>query len=200
MPTHGGRRPGAGRPQGSGRYRGEATQVLRVPVSLVDATKARLREYSRASDLAGQSLVIASPAGGIPRFEFKVPAGAPTSGEDRADDRLDLNQWLVLHPESTVLYPVAGDSMEKAGILDGDHVVVDRSVEPRSGDIVVAVVSGSGHTLKRFRVIGQRAMLEPESNNRSHRRHKLSFDAGDSIVGVVTGVVRRVRYPARRAA
>ncbi len=200
MATHGGQRPGAGRPRGSGRYRGEPTQVLRVPVSLMSAAKAGLGDYVTAQSVPVQPLVAESASGGIPRFEFRLPAGVPAISEDRADDRLDLNQWLAIHPDSTFLYPVSGDSMECAGILDGDHVVVDRALEPRSGDIVVAFMPSLGHTVKRFRVVRRGAVLEPESRNRSHRSYRLSFDNGDLIWGVVTGLVRRVFKSARYAA
>ncbi|HZR36112.1 MAG TPA: S24 family peptidase [Nevskia sp.] len=195
MAEHGGKRAGAGRPRGSGRYRGESTSVVRIPVSLVDATKAQLTEYARVPRIPARR-VTPEPGGSGPRsFILKLPAGAPITGDERADEPCDLNALMVHDPESTFLYSVLGDSMDRAGIFDGDRVLVDRSLQPRNGDIVVAVMAGHGHTVKRLRGKNGSLSLEPESNNPAHRSRALQLDEGDVVWGVVTGVVRRVRKP-----
>lgn len=71
-----------------------------------------------------------------------VRAGFPSPAEDFAVARLDLTQILISHPQATFLLRVAGSSMRDAGIDDGDLLVVDRAIKPRSGHIVVAVVDG----------------------------------------------------------
>jgi len=72
-----------------------------------------------------------------------VPPSSPASGG------IDLHRLLIPHPASTFLLRVSGDSMTGAGIHPGDLLVVDRSVEPRSGRIVVARL-GDAFTLKRL--------------------------------------------------
>lgn len=62
---------------------------------------------------------------------------------------IDLHRLLIPHPASTFLLRVSGDSMTGAGIRPGDLLIVDRSVEPRSGRIVVARL-GDAFTLKRL--------------------------------------------------
>lgn len=61
----------------------------------------------------------------------------------------DLTTLLIRHPDATVLLRVGGESMDGAGIHDGDLLVVDRRVEPRPGRIVVARLEGA-FTLKRL--------------------------------------------------
>jgi len=82
---------------------------------------------------------------------------------------------------------VAGDSMIGAGIFDGDLLVVDRSIEAASGDIVVAVVNGE-FTIKRFRRNGSTIELVPE--NTKYRKITLSEGMELEIWGVVTGTYK----------
>ena len=62
---------------------------------------------------------------------------------------IDLNEQLIRHPGSTFFLKVSGESMTEAGIHDGDLLVVDRSLDPRPGRVVVAVLDGA-FTLKRL--------------------------------------------------
>lgn len=71
-----------------------------------------------------------------------IPAGFPSPAADHAAKRLDLIERLVTHPQATYLMRVRGLSMVEAGIFDGDIVVIDRAIKPRTGHIVVAVVDG----------------------------------------------------------
>ncbi|MGB3425900.1 MAG: translesion error-prone DNA polymerase V autoproteolytic subunit [Castellaniella sp.] len=74
----------------------------------------------------------------------QVPAhcGFPSPAEDHAQKRINLNTVLIQHPEATFYMRARGESMRDAGISDGDSLVVDRALEARHGDIVVAVVDG----------------------------------------------------------
>lgn len=75
-------------------------------------------------------------------FLNKVPAGFPSPADDYIEIQLDLNEYLVKHPSSTFYAKASGNSMINAGILDGALLVVDRSIEARDGDIVIAVING----------------------------------------------------------
>ena len=94
-----------------------------------------------------------------------IPAGFPSPAEN-THETFDIVDHIVRHPEATFFMRVAGDSMIGAGIFDGDLLVVDRSIEAMSGDIVVAVVNGE-FTIKRFRRNGSTIELVPE--NTKHR-------------------------------
>lgn len=103
---------------------------------------------------------------------------------------LDLNEYLVRNKAASFLFSVAGDSMIGAGIMDGDKVVVDRSVAPVHGRIVIAVIN-SEYTLKRlFHFNG---LLELRSENKSYSPIRMEEGTELEIWGVVVGVVRKYR-------
>jgi DNA polymerase V len=77
----------------------------------------------------------------LPVFLSPVQAGFPSPAEDFVDGVLDLND-LIEHPAATFIVRVTGQSMTGAGIFDGDLLIVDRSITPRAGQIVVAVQQG----------------------------------------------------------
>ena len=77
-----------------------------------------------------------------PLFSSQPAAGFPAPGDDLVEKPLDLNNLLIRNPTATFFVRVAGDSMEGAGIFDGDVLVVDRSLEASDGKIVVAAVYG----------------------------------------------------------
>lgn len=79
-----------------------------------------------------------------------VSAGFPSPAQDYYDGPIDLNAHLIKDPTSTFVIRVAGDSMVGAGIADGDEVIVDRSITPRDGHVVIAVLDGE-LTIKRLR-------------------------------------------------
>jgi DNA polymerase V len=75
-------------------------------------------------------------------YTARPAAGFPAPGDDMVERPLDLNDLLIDNPTATFFVRVSGDSMEGAGIFDGDYLIVDRSVEAKSGMIVVAAVFG----------------------------------------------------------
>ena len=86
-----------------------------------------------------------------PYVDGGVRAGFPSPGQDYLEQTLDLNRRLITHPESTFFANVVGDSMIDVGIEEGDLLVIDRSIEPRDGHIVVAFLDGE-FTLKFIRL------------------------------------------------
>lgn len=86
---------------------------------------------------------------------------------------------------------VSGESMRGAGILDGDLVVVDRSLSAQAGHVVVAVVQGD-MTIKRLRRLASgRMLLQPE--NPDFPEFVIGEDLPADIWGVVVAVVRKLR-------
>lgn len=92
----------------------------------------------------------------------RVPAGFPSPSQDYSDTKIDLTQMLIRDELSTFIVRVSGDSMEGAGIYDGDKLIVDRSIEPRDGHVVIAVVDGE-MTVKRLRVTPTGVILQAEN-------------------------------------
>ncbi len=126
----------------------------------------------------------------VPLLGRLLPAGFPSPADDHLDGEIDLSRHPIERPAATFLMRVTGESMKGAGILDGDLVVVDRSVEPRSGHVVVGVVGGE-MTLKRFRrPRNGRAVLQAE--NPDFPEFAIAEDTPAEIWGVVVGVVRKL--------
>lgn len=132
----------------------------------------------------------AAPRLARPLFRSRVPAGLPVAAEEHVDGSLDLNEHLIEHRESTYFIRVQGQSMTGAGIHDGDLLVVDRALEPRDGDIVVAMVDNE-LTLKRLSKRNGHVRLLPENPC----FHPIAFANGQelSIWGVATSVVHRLK-------
>ena len=168
--SHGGRRPGAGRPRGSGRY-GEPSERLRVPASMV----CEVLKFVEARAFK------------LPLYACTVQAGSPALAEDYIEERMDLNHHLVRHPEATFLVRAAGDSMIDANIRDGDLLVVDRTMPPKHGKIVIAAVDGQ--LTVKFLIHKQgRTYLMPA--NPEYPPIPVNPETGVTIWGVVTSSVR----------
>ena len=88
-----------------------------------------------------------------------VEAGWPSPAEEELLDTMSFDEYLVPNWEAAYILRVKGDSMTGAGIHPGDMVLVERDVNPRPGDIVIAEVDGQW-TMKYFRQHGRRVSLE----------------------------------------
>ena len=79
----------------------------------------------------------------LPLALERVPAGFPSPALDYLDESLDLTRQLVRNAAATFLVRAVGDSMVDAGIRSGDLLVVDRSLPPTPGAVVIAVLDGA---------------------------------------------------------
>ncbi|MBN1764601.1 MAG: translesion error-prone DNA polymerase V autoproteolytic subunit [Sedimentisphaerales bacterium] len=121
-----------------------------------------------------------------PLFTASVSAGFPSPADDYIEGQLDLNKHLIKHPAATYFVRVSGDSMIEAGIHSGDILIVDRSLEPRDKNVVIANLDGE-LTVKRIRIRNKKLMLMPE--NEEYSPHKLVPGNELEIWGVVTHVI-----------
>src|SRR5699024_5807871 len=112
------------------------------------------RVYAYTTNGAKQPLVAAGVG--------SVPAGFPSPSQDYSDTRIDLQNLLIRDELSTFIVRVSGDSMDGAGIFDGDELIVDRGIEPRDGHVVVAIVDGE-MTVKRLRVTPTGVVLQADN-------------------------------------
>lgn len=125
-----------------------------------------------------------------PLSQIKVSAGFPSPSDDFKEDSLDLNDYMITHRAATFMFTVKGDSMQGAGILDGDKLVVDRSVDPLNTHIVIAVIN-TDFTVKRLHK--SKGKIELRAENPTYPPITLK-DTDELIVwGVVTGVIRKLR-------
>jgi DNA polymerase V len=122
----------------------------------------------------------------LPLFLNPVSAGFPSPAEDFVENKLDLNQHLIEHPTATFFVRVSGSSMLKAGIHPGDLLVVDRSLEPKDRNVVIAVVNGE-LVVKRFHRKEEEMFLLAE--NEDYAPIAITEAMDFSIWGVVTTVI-----------
>jgi len=95
----------------------------------------------------------------IPLMGRPLCAGFPSPADDYVEEALDPSRLIVTNPASTFMWRVSGHSMVKAGVNDGDYVVVDRSLLPRVDDVVVAVIDGLPSAKKIVRIRGDQLGL-----------------------------------------
>ena len=111
-----------------------------------------------------------------------VCAGFPSPAEDHLDIALDLNEHLIKHPSATFYIYAKGNSMEGSGIYDGDIMVVDRSLEASSGDVVIVAISGE-FTVKHLLIKSKKTYLIPA--NQDYKSMLITDDMDVQIWGVV---------------
>lgn len=159
-----------------------------------DPTKPRALEIlgERAGAAAGATRRAAGRIGravsdatsGLP-LVGAVAAGGPIVAEQNIEDYIDVPR-VAGGDDADFVLSVRGDSMEKAGILDGDFVVVKSAQTARDGEIVVAMIENEA-TVKRFFNEGDHIRLQPENDAYEPIRTR---DA--AVVGSVVGVFRRI--------
>lgn len=115
--------------------------------------------------------------------------GFGSAADDYMDRGIDLNEQLIRNKAATFFMRVQGSSMVNACIHDGDIVIVDRSIKPQSGKIIIAVVDGEmlirrlEKTLNKIRLIPETSRLSPM---------EITEYSNFSIWGVVTYVIKGV--------
>lgn len=117
-----------------------------------------------------------------------VQAGFPSPANDHMETPLNLHDLMVSNPPATFFVRVSGDSMLDARIEPGDILVVDRSLEPSSGKIVVAILNGE-FTVKRIRMEGGKITLLPE--NPDFPEIPVEEGSDFQVWGVVTYIVHK---------
>jgi DNA polymerase V len=121
----------------------------------------------------------------LPLFTMSVSAGKPVPVDEEIEREIDLNEFLVEHPAATFFARVKGDSMQFAGITDGDILIVDTSLQAVDGKVVVVSVQGE-ITLKIFRIIDGGEYYE------SHSGQFLPLGIDNLIDAKMLGVVTKV--------
>jgi len=121
-----------------------------------------------------------------------VAAGFPSPADDFIEEEIDLQRLLIANRPATFLVRVAGDSMVGKQLFDGDLAVVDRSLMPRSGDVVVVDVDGE----RSFKVwLDEGGRIRLAFANPRYPEFGLASDAVVEVWGVVSGSIN----PRRRA-
>ncbi len=190
LPYHSGTRPGAERSQGSTAY-GTSSETLCRPkewlpvVSFFPGRKKRLTLDAFKTRCFYQASPVAKKLD-IPLYVGKVSAGFPSPADDYIEKTLDLNELLIQKPAATFFVRAQGESMLGAGIHPNDILVVDRSLEPAPGKIVICALDGE-LVVKRLKRRNDNWLLASE--NPAYPDIALSEEVDTVIWGVVTNVI-----------
>ena len=127
------------------------------------------------------------PSAGQWLVEQEVSAGFPSPADDFKEIRISLDKELVKNEESTFYARVSGNSMEDAGICDGDLLVVDRSLQLENKKIAICFIDGE-FTVKRIIKKNKKMYLKPE--NKSYKEIEIREDNEVIVWGIVTYVIK----------
>ncbi|MEM9468971.1 MAG: transcriptional repressor LexA [Pseudomonadota bacterium] len=140
-------------------HRARALQVKRLPKELNEETSSNLAPM--------QAAIAASSLSSIPLYG-RIAAGSPIEAIRDENGSVDIPPTLIGNGDHYAL-EVDGESMIKAGINDGDTVIIKRCDTANNGDIVVALVDGEEVTLKRLEKRGGKVVLIPENDDFSEQ-------------------------------
>ena len=127
----------------------------------------------------------------IPFYLHKAGAGFPSPATDYIEDDLDLNTHLISNAPATFIIRVQGKSMRDVGIYDGDLLIVDKSINPKSFSTVIANVNEE-LVVKTFIKEKEISYLTSGSKNINN---KINLDENQEVViwGVVTYVIHKLQ-------
>lgn len=195
----GGKREGAGRKAGTGKY-GEPTTVVRVPMStsqpikdFVAALEAKRKQQAQHNvlEISAYQSPPTSLTLSLPLFSAKVSAGYPSPADDHVEQRIQPNTYLIENEGTTFCVRVKGDSMIDAGIFDGDILIVDRSRLGQLSDIVLAMLDGEFTVKTLGRNKHGNALLIPA--NKHYPVIEVKPAQHFEVWGVVTGSMRKFK-------
>ena len=124
----------------------------------------------------------------LPVFGSAVSAGFPSPAEDYVEGKLDLNEHLIPRPAATFMVRATGDSMTGVGIFSGDILVVDRSVQPKHGSIIIAVIDAELTVKRLYR---RKGVVKLEAANPAYPSINVSDDMELWCWGVVTAAIQQ---------
>jgi len=124
----------------------------------------------------------------IPVFSESVSAGFPSPADDYIEDFLDLNEKYINNPAATFFMRVRGSSVP--GIASGDMLIVDCSLTPKDGDIVIAIIDGELRVKKIAFKNSRKYLL-------SHHEHYEPVEISESMELVIWGVVTTIIHALR---
>jgi DNA polymerase V len=117
----------------------------------------------------------------LPLFSCTVQAGPPSPADDSVEERINLNRFIFRNPAATTIYRVRDDSLRAFDVFEGDLLVIDRSLAPEGGRLVL--VEEGGEQSVRLLVKSQNRFFLDRG---AGRRAELREADGLKLLGVVT--------------
>jgi len=161
---------------------------MSTPTQIIEIKNHLRREFF--SDVSSISLVDPSVRMEITAAIEKVSAGFPSPAQDYIDKKIDMNEHLISNECATFIVKVGSLSMKNAGIDIDDELIVDRSLDAKHDDIVVALIDND-FTVKRLKIEPQGSWLKAE--NPDYEDIHLLDGQQLIIWGVVTFILKKAR-------
>lgn len=118
-----------------------------------------------------------------------ISAGFPSPADDFKEIRISLDKELVKNKESTFYARVSGNSMENAGLSDGNLIIIDKSLNPENNKIAVCFLDGE-FTVKRIIKKEGKIYLKPE--NKNYKEIEIKEENNFIVWGIVTFVIKKL--------
>ncbi|WP_299730059.1 translesion error-prone DNA polymerase V autoproteolytic subunit [uncultured Endozoicomonas sp.] len=125
-----------------------------------------------------------------PFYQSPAACGFTSPAADYLQDTLSLDQLLIRHPAATFFARAQGCSMEGAGIFDGDILIIDRSLTPGDGDVILTLLDGE---LIVKRLVYRNGKPRLHSEHPDYPPIKLNNEQSLNVWGVVTEVIHHLR-------
>ena len=170
-----------------GKPKGAPTTVVRLPLPVATIARRLADGTLRAGDINAFLDIEPRDHTTVPLVMSPVACGFPSPAEDYLDKALDFNELLVHNPAATFAVRIAGESMTGAGLFPGDIAIVDRSLQPANGCIVLALVDGE-FTVKRYRRRPDGIVLQAE--NAAFKDIVIPENSAFEVWGVVKHSIR----------
>lgn len=126
----------------------------------------------------------------MPLYLSKVSCGFPSPADNYIESKLDLNEHLVQHPAATFFVRVEGQSMIEDGIYEGDLLIVDKSLKPVDGSIIIVAIDGE-LTVKKLKIKNNEGYLTPSNPN--YKTIKVNENQELHCWGVVTYAIHKFK-------
>lgn len=123
-------------------------------------------------------------------IENGISAGFPSPADDFKEIRISLDEELIKNKEATFYARVSGDSMQDAGLSDGDLIVIDRALNIENNKICVCYLDGE-FTVKRIIKRDSKLYLKPE--NKNYEEIEIKKDSELIVWGIITFVIKSVK-------
>lgn len=134
---------------------------------------------------------LSSENNNVSYIDTVIKAGFPSPAQDYISGTIDLNRELIRRRETTFLARVSGNSLQEAGICDGDIVIIDKSLEAKNGDFVVAFIDGE-FTLKEFRFDEAENCAWLIPHNKAYEPIKVTQENDFLVWGVLTYTIKQL--------
>jgi len=139
--------------------------------------------------LNAQSLSLSRNQATIPLLVHAVSAGFPSPADDYIDKNLDLNEYLIKHPAATYFMRANNNAMIGCGVHKGDLLIVDKSLVPENGKMIIAEYEGA-LTLRRLQKTSHSIALI--ASNKHYPAIHIDDVDNFCVWGVVTNIIHKV--------